>query len=670
MAKTRAAAKNTERTATKAKPLAKELKETAAAATRTNHLLTLLDNLEPSRIILLLVLACSLAYANSLGGDFVFDDTEQIVENRDLRSWENLGRAFTTHVWEFREKPEALRVPKPPPYYRPLFTVLFTVEYQLFGLNPQGWHLVNLLLHILCSIGVYYVARQLTGRQAVAVIAALLFAVYSIHVESVSWISGVTDPLFGVFFLASYYFYLRHREAKNRSHWLVSLMMFALAAYSKETALSLVALIFASEWIETGRAASGREQPLGERLKTATVTTLPYLGVAVLYLIPRYLVLGGLTWYNPHAYHGPLLHTLLTLPWVICTYLLHLLLPFNLSIAYNTSFETSAASLRFLLPSLILLVLCGALLAYRKRFSREVWYALALFVVPMLPVLDLRQLSIEYLIFDRYLYLSVAGWTLLLGMGLVKLAAREEQRGKDAPQVSGFQRLGLASAALVVLLLLLTAATARENRNWASAHALWANAARIRPEFWAAHYNAGLALLDAKRYEEARDTLHQAAAVAPDEPTVFDALGRTYAAMGETTKAIENFRHAIELDPQMFESLNNLGNVYFTAGDYLSAERYYKSSLALRPQAVASRFNLALCHSRQNRAVEAAAELERALTYAPDDAEILYELGNAYEKSGRRDEAVKTLQRALSVSRSTELSDKITDSLNRMSKIQ
>lgn len=667
MAKSKAATRSAEGAAVKTNSTDKVVAKTA----RTNAVLSLLESLSPARVALLVVLASCLAYANSLGGDFVFDDIEQIVENKDIRSWDNLGRAFTTHVWAFRDKPEALRVPIPPPYYRPLFTVLFTVEYQFFGMNPQGWHLVNLLLHILCSLGVYYVLRELAGRQNVAIVAALLFAVYPIHVESVSWISGVTDPLFGVFFLASYYFYLRRRSEKKGSTLLWSLLMFALAAFSKETALSLVALIFVSEWIASGetagRLAAGSKISVrfGARLKPAVVTTLPYFGVAILYLIPRFLVLGGLTWHNPHAYHGPFLHTLLTLPWVVCTYLFHLLVPVNLSIAYFTSFETSAASLRFLLPALMLALLVGLVVAYRRRFSREVWYALALFVVPMLPVLDLRQLSVEYLIFDRYLYLSVAGWAFLLALGAEKLAAREEQMARQAAGVSSLQRLGLASAGVVVLLLLMTAATARENRNWSSAYALWSNAARIRPEFWAAHYNAGLALLEAKQYSEARDALNSAAAVAPGEPTIFDALGRTYTAMGETSKAVESFKHAIEIDPQMFESLNNLGNVYFNSGDYRSAERYYKSSLSLRPQAVASRFNLALCYSRQNRHREAAVELERALEYAPADAEILYELGVAYEQLGRKDDATSAWQRGLSFSKAKEMTDKISESLKR-----
>src|SRR5262249_52297755 len=161
----------------------------------------------------------------------------------------------------------------------------------------------------------------------------------------------------GVFFLFSYFCYWRYRAKRQSKYLIGSLLLFVLAAYSKETALSLVALIFVSDWLESGKLAAGSALPAAlastsKRVQRALLATLSYVGVAALYLVPRYRVLGGLTWYNPHAYHGPFLHTLLTLPWVVCTYLLHLLFPVNLSIAYDTSFETSVASARFLLPAL------------------------------------------------------------------------------------------------------------------------------------------------------------------------------------------------------------------------------------------------------------------------------------------------------------------------------
>lgn len=668
MAKANAALKSTGKVWTKSK--SKTISPVTSPDSKTNLFFSWLERLDASRIILLIALVSCLAYANSLSGDFVFDDTDQIVENKDIRSWDNLGRAFTTHVWAFRERPEALRVPIPPPYYRPLFTILFTIEYHLFGLWPQGWHLVSLLLHILCAVGVYYVLLQVAGRQSVAVMAALMFAVYSIHVESVSWISGVTDPLFGVFFLAAFYYYLRYRREQRRALLVYSLLLFGLSTLSKETALSLVLLIFCAELIETTRAGQRTlsatvSANFGERLMKAALMTLPYFGVAVLYLIPRYLVIGGIAWDNPHTYHGPFMHVLLTIPFVLCAYFLHLLWPVNLSIAYCTSFETSAASVKVLFPTLALLLAVSSLFIYRKKISKEVWYGLALLMIPLLPVLDLRKLSVEYLIFDRYLYLSVVGWALLLALGLLKLAQREERRAKSVRGISSLQGVGISSMVAILLLLLLTAATAKENLSWANAHSLWSQAARIRPNFWVTHYNAGLALYDARRFTEARDSLTKAAVLAPDEPTIFNALGQTCTALGETSRAIENFERAIAIDSGMFEAINNLGTIYFNSGDYKSAEQYFKSALALRPQATDFHYNLGLCYSRQGRFAEAVPELEKALQYAQNDVGTLYELGLVYEKVGRKEDAVKVLQRGQALSKAQELTDKITEAINR-----
>jgi hypothetical protein len=248
MAKTNIATKSANKVVVKSQ--SKISTRSSLTTQKTNTLLAVFEQLNPQRVILLLALLSCFAYANSLGGDFVFDDLDQVIENKDLRDWGNLSKAFTTHVWAFRDRPDILRAPVPLPYYRPLFTVLFTVEYQLFGLWQQGWHLVSLLLHILCAIAVYYVLMLLARKSSVAIVSAALFAVYSVHVESVSWISGVTDPLFGVFYLWAFYFYLRFREEKKPRQIITSLALFFVSTLAKEPALTFVPLIFVFAWID------------------------------------------------------------------------------------------------------------------------------------------------------------------------------------------------------------------------------------------------------------------------------------------------------------------------------------------------------------------------------------------------------------------------------------
>jgi len=631
--------------------------------TRVRGLIASLDSLADSRAILLICLLAFLAYANSLGGTFVFDDTDQIVTNQDLRSWTNLTKAFTTHVWGFRDQQTDVAALPPLPYYRPIFTMMLTVEYHLFGLWPQGWHLTSLLLHVLASVGVFYAILLMSGRKLVALFAASLFAVHPVHAESVSWISGMTDPLFTVFFLASLVFYLKSRKARDnhyeasigsRCGLAFSVVLFVLSAYSKETALSLVLLVFGYEFLET----PGK---LITRLRLGARRTLPFVAASLLYLIPRYLVLGELMWTNPQAPDRPFIHTLLTLPFVVGSYLVHLVWPVGLSVTYNTRFITSAASPMFLLPAAALVAIAGALFTYRKRVSREVWVALLLIVVPLLPVLKLGQVSREeYLVFDHYLYLSVAGWAYLIAIGLARFG------GFDLKAPLALKRMKAALAAIAAILLVNAAVTASENRSWSDSYSLWSNAARVRPRYWAAHYNVGLALLDARRFDDAFEALSRAALLKPDEPDVFDALGRTCDAKGDTTGAISSFSRAVDLDPEKFESLNNLGHVYFKSSDYALAERYFAAALSVRPQTPAALYNLGLCYLRQGRYAEAIPRLERALDLVPDDGETYYELGLAYEKAGRRDDAIGALKRVRELATSQALADKALERLTRL----
>src|SRR5262249_39011733 len=217
-----------------------------------------LEALDTRRIVLLIIIAASLAYANSLGGQFLIDDTEHIVANRDIRSWSEIGLAFKTHVWAFQENRKVLRAPVPLPYYRPIFTVMLTVGYHLFGLWPQGWHLMSLLLHIACSIGVYLVLFQFSSNKAASVISGLLFAVYPIHAESVCWVSGMTDPLYGGFFVFSLLSYLKYRAGGSRWTLWLSLALFTFAVLSKEPAIGMVLLVFVYELIRPAdKAAPG-----------------------------------------------------------------------------------------------------------------------------------------------------------------------------------------------------------------------------------------------------------------------------------------------------------------------------------------------------------------------------------------------------------------------------
>jgi tetratricopeptide (TPR) repeat protein len=611
-----------------------------------------------SRWVILAICAASLiVYSNSLSSDFVFDDVDQIVKNQSIRSWDNLAHAFTTHVWAFREGNDP-SLPPPLPYYRPLFTAALTIEYHLFGLWPQGWHLFSILLHAICAVEVFWVLLLVTGRRTVAGAAGLLFAVHPVHAESVCWISGMTDPMYALSYLGSFYFYLKWRgpvtgdapHARKRRHYMAfSIILFLVSAFSKETALSMVALIVGYEMIVSG----GR---LTNRLTRSVYSGLPYVAASLLYLIPRYLVLGSGMFSNPQAAERPASQTLFTLPSVLSGYLLHLVAPLRLSVTYATRFVTSPFSREFLVPAFLISVIVSVLIVLRNRLPRNAWFGLLLVVVPLVPVLRLGQVSQEaYLVFDHYLYLSVAGWALI-AVELLGWAGRSI-RLQPGP---------VTAVALAACLIAHGVVAVRANTVWENSWSLWSNAARVNPGYWAAHYNAGLALMESQRFDEARASLETAAYLKPDEAAVFAALGRAYDGMNYLREAVRAFQHAIAIDENLFEAHNDLGTVFFHHEDYLAAEKCFRRALQIRPTAMPSRYNLGLCYARLGRWEESANQLALVTQQSPDDAEACYELGLVYERMARLKEARSLLAQGLRRSKSEELSGRISDALSRI----
>ena len=370
-----------------------------------------------SRILFLLVAATVLVYANSLSGAFVFDDTKQIAGNPALHSWSNILRAFSSDVWSFQRG--TLTADIPPPYYRPLFTTYLTLNYKLFGLWEPGWHLMNLLVHVAATVAVYFLLKRLSSNQLVAALAALLFGLHAAHVESISWISGIPDPLAALFYVPSLLWYVRYREEGQRKWLTASVVAFALAILCKETPLALPLVLCVSELTRPiGRTS------LALRLKDIVLQMIPYAVVAAAYLALRFSVLGRISWKHPFMARVPDSAIWMTVPYVFVNYLKHLLAPFYLSLIYGTSFVTSASDPRFLLPVGILVGLGLTVWIYRKKLSQQMWMAIAMMVAPLLPVLNLKVFHYEYIIQDRYLYLPSIGFCYLVAILILRLARK------------------------------------------------------------------------------------------------------------------------------------------------------------------------------------------------------------------------------------------------------
>jgi tetratricopeptide (TPR) repeat protein len=516
-----------------------------------------------------------------------------------LGSWHYLPRYFTNHVWGHVD-PTMLGN-----YYRPLFLVWLWLNQALFGLKPSWWHLTAILAHVGVTFMVVMLARRLLKSLPAAFIAGLIFGLHPAHIESVAWVSGITDPLLALFLLSSFWFYLRWRETESvetdeaghpafyqrRSTRLaLSLAFFVLAMLSKETALIMPALVFGVEWIY------GDGSPI-KRAAAAARPAMLYAALIVPYLVVRSAVLKGL------GHQLSLVSTLTTVQtwpsalWFYCT---HLIWPANLSCFYDLAFVTQLSLTNFVLPLVGLIVVAVAFWFLAKRLERETRRRVAVaclwLVLPLLPVLNLSVFAGGELVHDRYLYLPVLGLALLAGLGLSRLQGKARLFGQPALQV----------AAALALVLMLGFSTVNQHQYWASELLL---------------FQHGLT-------------------VAPDSRIAKTGLANTLSERGYYDAAVDLYNEVIERYPTNWKAINNLGCTYLTMGRFSDAEATLRRGIEVKPTEPRQYISLSVVLQELNRLEESERAAEYALSLDPNGYGFHYQLGDVYEMQGRLAEAL------------------------------
>ena len=602
--------------------------------------------LDNKRAVFLLVLACFLVYANSLSGDFVFDDTMQIVGNNALHSWGNIFRAFTTDVWAFERQAGATNIP--PPYYRPLFTAYLTIGYQLFGFWQQGWHLLNLAIHAGATVLVYRLFCVLSKDNVrLSLVGAMLFALIPVHVESVSWISGVPDALAALFYIPAMIFYIRGRENGDKKLLIYALFFYFAALLCKETPIILPLILLAWEM-------TLNRTKFVAALKQVALFAIP----AIVYLIIRIAVLGQINWKHPYNERISPGLIYLTIPQAFVFYLKNIIFPYNLSLIYQVYFVKNFGDLNLWIPLLILGVLAALLYFLRRKITPLMRLAIALFVVPLLPVLNLQVFHYEYLVQDRYLYLPSVGFVLLITAALEKLWNSERKI---------YRQVALSIA--VLLCIFYAAGTILQNRVWRSGVDLWTRASQTRPESWASHYNLGLAQMQNKNFAEAAQNFNDALDISSfdrQDSAIYNNLGLAKKGLGRNDEAKADFAKAIELDPQSFEAIINLGAAFYDQGNFAEAAAQFGKALQIKPNDVSVNYNLARTFAKLGRNKEAIEIYAKLLPNAKQDAELMYYAAVSYSADGQKERTANLLNEAAKFAREDTLKKQIADEMSKL----
>jgi protein O-mannosyl-transferase len=571
--------------------------ETPVRPSRANQQMSFAELLRlPWVLELLLASGTFLLYCGTLAFNFVYDDRMQILQNASITRWSYVPQYFTRNVWALID-PHVLAN-----YYRPLFLLWLRINHALFGLNPTGWHALSVLLHMLVVVQVFWLARRLLLSDWAAASAAALFAVHPVHIESVTWISGATDPLLAVFLLASTLSFLRYIdgiESGRSGKWAhaSSLLFFTLALLSKEVAIMLpLMLLPVALYVRKERTPS----------KEIGMAAIPFLLLIVAYLLVRQHALSGFS--HPLS-RFTTQSMILTWPSVLVFYARQLIAPFWISPYANVHWIASA-SREFWLPLAICIALvCAAVLTWKRSKDRQLIQALyAWILLPLLPVLYIKVFSTLEVVHDRYLYVSSIGFCILV---VVRLRAVVE----NVPSLSGVVK-GVAGALVIALAVL----TFSGEMYWASDLLLFKHALEVAPDNESATVNLGIMYAEHQRPDLAEPLLRSAYERNQRAPASAYNYGELLARTQQWALAEPVMQHALQLDPGNDRWWMEYANVKLTLGKAAEANEAAKRAVALRPDAEGYHAVLGVIAVKLGDRETAAREFREELRRHPDSA--------------------------------------------------
>lgn len=611
-------------------------------------------------IVAAILLITFLAYANSLDGEFVYDDQMQVLRNPTIKSLSMIPGMLVGSVWQFMSQGPAAAAG---PYYRPLFNIALNINYHLFGFEVLGWHLVSLLFHLGVTFLVYKLARQYGLSLTASAVAGTLFGLHPVHSESVAWVSGIPDPMAAVFILGSILAYERWREPSKRGWLLLGLAaaLSFLAMLSKEIGVAVPAFIVVRELLDREKCES-----LLSLSRRIAFRVWPFFVLTAVYLVMRYAVLGSLAQDGPNAAGIPFAHVMLTIPAVLINYVRLLIAPYPLSIVYDQTLVQTPGDPRFWLSAVGVLIITGAgiLIARRSVVAAQ---ALALLILFLLPVLNLKTFRPEEsLLHDRYLYVPSIGFSLMIALAVVWAGERWGER------VRRFALVGLAVVSVVLL-----GTTVNQNQTWQNEATMTGHALAVFPKWPFMHNYLGARYYFSKNLPQAEKEFEEAIRCRPNYADAHSNLGDVLTAQGRLSEAEQSYLKSIEYGVKYADTRYNLGVIYLNTNRLAAAEKAFQDALEIDPRHERARYNLGYVYDKQNRAADAVAaylktieynpaypepritlaailtrqgryneaidQLKAAAGYAQDNPSVLYQLGDAYRLAGRFDEAIAVL---------------------------
>ncbi|MFC2093514.1 tetratricopeptide repeat protein [Bacteroidota bacterium] len=531
-----------------------------------------MDKIKKYHCYIVLTVLTFIIFYNSLDNEFVFDDESVVVNNLSLQDFSNIPKYFSGSEGFHKVIGR---------YYRPIVSSTYTVDYAIWELNPLGYHLTNIIIHIISCLLLFAVLAELFGKYKYGIlaslIASLIFASHPIHTEAVSWVSGRTDSLVTLFFFASLLYYIkftkRHDNIKESSSGnnetfftkykllLISILFYFAGLLSKEMIITYPVVVILFDFVY-------RKKPLSY-IKKNLIVYVSVVVVTLLYLLLRYIALEDVVERESYVYfyEKDFATVAVTMLKTIPLYFKLLFFPIGLLYHYNGYIPDSVTffDINVILSIIFIIGIIFMSVIFYKRNS-VISFCLLFFVVSLIPVMNI--IPTMNLMAERFLYMTSFSLSIVIVYLIVKFINEK----------NSFQII----VSTIVIVLLLSFLTFDRNKDWKDNDTLYSTAEGV------------------------------------DGTVLLTNVGNIYANKKQYDEADWRYRRAIELRDNSLLAHHNLGLIFMIRGQLDSAEIKFKKGLSIDSLAPDGYLQLANVYQAEGRIDEAIQQLEKLQSIFPD----------------------------------------------------
>lgn len=572
-----------------------------------------------SYLILLLTIVTLHCYWNSLNGDFLSDDIILVTRNYDIRSLSNIPSLFTRDYFGAGHNDKI---------YRPIIHLSLALNYYFGGLNTFGYHLVNLILHLLNGLLVYRLTLHYTEGRDIAFLNSLFFLAHPVRTEAVTWVSGRSELLSAFFFLACW---LAFTQLK-RGRYIVTSILFLLALFSKESTAILPAVILMTEFYKS-YSWDGLKHWLSERIASYAIFLFPLS----IYILARLAALGTLTVPNTSRFFKDMgLETrLCTMATGFLHYFKLLVWPATLCFDYDFSViprqDGVTTEVAISIVVVLSILLLGVILVRKQPI---ISYAILFFFVTIFIVSNI-VVPIGILISERVLYIPAISIGLILAHLLSMLYRRQER----ALQVLGV----ILTCAIIVPA---SVRCVERNKDWQNAKSYGEAYVRDTPGNIKGRFVRAAVFESEGRLQEAEQEYRLAVMLSPNLSHTHSALGTFLYQQKRYQEAFSSIQRALELNTDV-EALVIMGKLLKLQGDYQSALNYLLKAAELSPDNIPLYSSLASTLQQLGRHEEAMKYLHRVLELEPERVDAHLSLAISLEAIGQKTKATEQVVTAI-----------------------